>query len=209
MFVSKKTSCVLVLFAAWTASNGGTSLAQPPSAVRPPAWSRVKECVETHLVSLGLVEGNALVTRGDIMPVLKQLELQGWHGLTGSELVERLMDDGEFLARELRSSPGRAFLKRLGDDRLIYDRLDRVARMPGGQALIHDLIRLPDGHRYAKRNPPRGVPSLTELLPKGASGKTPRVPDLDKPTGRIYTVEQLWQSLETAHQTAQVAANSP
>ncbi len=166
------------------------------------SWSQVMMHVETHFQTLGKDSANDLIMRGDVLPVLRQLEQLGWNDATHLDLVEKLLNDGEFLARELQSPPGRQFLQRVGADPLIYDRLDRVSRMPGGQQLIHDLIRLPDGHRYAKQKVARGAPSMTDFLPKGPSGKAPRVPDLEKPTGRLYTVQHFWKALEESFQKA-------
>jgi hypothetical protein len=167
-----------------------------------PSWSEVRSAVESHFAALPEHEPGNLITVSDVAPVFRELEQLGWSGVSRGKTSSQLLDDGSFLARELRSTPGRTFMRRVSGYRLIYDRLDRVSQMPGGQKLIHDMIRLPDGHRYAQQTPHQGVPPMTDFLPKGVSGKSPRVPDIDKPTGRIYTQSELLVQLEAEYRLA-------
>ena len=90
-------------------------------------------------------------------------------------------------------------MRRVSGYKLIYDRLDRIAHESGGQRLIRDLIKLPDGARYARWSPGRGVPGLVDFLPKNRSGKTRTVKDYTKPTGKIYTQKQLLERLEESY----------
>jgi hypothetical protein len=176
-----------------------SAFAQDSSDEAFPTWSEVRAAVESHFAGLPDLAPGDLITASDAAPALKALEKMGWKDISRSETAKRLLEDGAFLARELRSEPGRIFMRRVSGYRLIYDRLDRVSQMPGGQKLIHDMIRLPDGHRYAQMQPHQGVPPMTDFLPKGVSGKAPRVPDIDKPTGRIYTQSELLAQLEAEY----------
>ena len=42
---------------------------------------------------------------------------------------------------------------------------------------------------------PYGVPDFLDLLPKNSSGRVRTIKDYDKPTGRIYTEEELLRRL--------------
>jgi hypothetical protein len=167
-----------------------------------PSWSEVRSAVQSHLATLPDLQPGDLITAADAAPALKAIEQMGWSGVGRGQTASKLLEDGSFLARELRSAPGRIFMRRVSGYRLIYDRLDRVSQMPGGQQLIHDMIRLPDGHRYAQFTPHQGAPPMTDFLPKGVSGKAPRVPDIDKPTGRVYTQTDLLTALEAEYRQA-------
>ncbi len=178
-----------------------------PSASTPPAvlpsMAQVAAHVNHHFQGLPGYSPSRLIVASEVTPVLRQLEMQGWRNLSQSDIVTRLVSDTELLARELRSPEGQAFMQKTANYKLIYDRLDRVSRSPGGARLLHDLIRLPDGYRYAQVSPPPSVPTLTDLLPKGASGKTAYVADMNKPTGRIYTVADLLHQLDAVHRQTQ------
>ena len=82
---------------------------------------------------------------------------------------------------------------------LIYDRLERIADERGGQQLLRDLIKLPDAEKYAPQKTARAVPNLVDFLPKDASGKTRTVKDYQKPTGHIYTANDLVRWLQVLH----------
>jgi hypothetical protein len=173
-----------------------------PSQEPLPAWIEIRATLQAHFARLPDLHTGDLITASDAAPALLELEKLGWKEVSCGQAASRLLEDGSFLARELRSPPGRVFMRRVSGYRLIYDRLDRISQMPGGQKLLHDMIRLPDGHRYAQMQPHQGVPPMVDFLPKGVSGKSPRVPDLDKPTGRIYTQSDLLTQLEAEYRQA-------
>jgi hypothetical protein len=168
-----------------------------------PTFAQVRSAVESHFHAKKDFQQQDLITAGDVAPILRELEQLGWKGVSRCDAAKQLLDDQSVLARELRSPPGEKFMRRVSSYKLIYDRLDRISWMTGGPQLIHDMVRLPDGHRYAQWTPHRGAPSMVDFLPKGVSGKAPRVPDLDQPTGRIYTVSELLTKLEVCYRQAQ------
>ena len=90
-------------------------------------------------------------------------------------------------------------MRKVAGQERIYDRLDRISQVAGGESLLQGLVRLPDGERYTMRNPPRGRPDLLELLPKDGSGKTRTIKDYGKPTGQIYTEADLVERLAASH----------
>jgi hypothetical protein len=199
--ISKIVASITLLILA-TIAVSAESLFGQSSGEALPDWAEVRGVLESQLASLPDHQPGDLITAADAAPALRELEQMGWSDVSRGQTASRLLEDGSFLARELRSPPGRLFMRRVSGYRLIYDRLDRVSQMPGGQRLIHDMIRLPDGHRYAQMNPHQGVPSMVEFLPKGVSGKSPRVTDLDKPTGRIYTQNDLLTQLQAEYRQA-------
>lgn len=187
-------------------SGPARSFAQSPTPGGEfPSWPEVRAVVVSHFQAISDLQAADLITTGDAAPALRDLEAIGWKGASRCDAAARLLSEQSFLARELRSDAGRAFMRRTSGYKLIYDRLDRISQAPGGQTLIHDMIRLPDGYRYAQSTPARGAPSMTDFLPKGVSGKAPRVPDLDKPTGRAYTLADFLTALEASYQEARKA----
>lgn len=158
----------------------------------------VRGAVDAWLRSLPHRRPEDILSQGEVRPLFAQLQKQGWTGAALEAILQKVPADGDFLVRTLRTPAGKAFARKVAGQKLIYDRLDRVAREPGGQPLIRDLVKLPDGERYAAVNRPRGVPDLLDLLPKDRSGKRRTIQDYDQPTGRIYTVSELLRELERA-----------
>ncbi len=98
-------------------------------------------------------------------------------------------------------------MRQVSSRELIYDRLDRISRESGGPQLIQDIVKLPDGERYAKPKSGHGVPDLLDLLPKKASGETRKIANYHKPSGSIYTTNDLIVRLAESHR--QAAAKIP
>ncbi|MBP86941.1 MAG: hypothetical protein CMJ64_09515 [Planctomycetaceae bacterium] len=59
---------------------------------------------------------------------------------------------------------------------------------------------MPHAARYAKQVTGPGVPDLVEFLPKERDGKTQRVKDYDKPTKKIYTLDQLEKRIRKSYE---------
>jgi hypothetical protein len=137
--------------------------------------------------------------RGHASFVFQQLNQLGWKVADEKGILKDTPEDHEYLIQVLASSHGQRLLKHLPDEKLLYDRLDRIIKQPGGRRLVRDLLRLPDGYRYAQAKRPSGVPAMHSFLPKTSQGKVQTIRDYDKPTGRIYTLEQFIARLHQSH----------
>jgi len=149
-----------------------------------------------------------LISQGDVAPVFQDFERLGWAVADRKDINDKLLADSDPVVAALRSRRGVKFMRQVSGYRLIYDRLDRIARESGGTRLIQDLIKLPNAARYAKAKPPRGVPEMHEFLPKGQSGRTRKVTDYTKPTGKLYTADDLLKRLRKSYDRAVQAAKS-
>ncbi len=156
---------------------------------------QVRHVIDSHFSQRTDYRPADLITRDDTKKVLAMLSAAGWIVPQSRKLTEATLAPESILVRTLSTKNGKRFMRRVAKEHLIYDRLDRVARVSGGPALLRDLVKLPDGYRYAKMHRPRAVPGLLELLPKTGSGKRRTIKDYDKPTGRIYTEKDLAKQL--------------
>lgn len=165
-----------------------------------PSWDKVEQIVLRYFDSAWDKEHVHFMTQGHAKTVFTQLEQLGWRIEDPKSLMKDIPADSEFLIQQLASPQGQAMLKHLPDEKLLYDRLDRLIQRPGGRRLVRDLIRLPDGYRYAKSKRPRGVPAMKEFLPKTSKGKDAKIENYNKPTGRIYTLELFLDRLRKVHE---------
>lgn len=168
-------------------------------AAEKPDWPEVEQVVRRYFDAAWDENQIHLMTQGHVKTVLAQLEHFGWR-IDARALLKDIPADHEYLVQELATPAGQKFLSHLQDEKILYDRLDRIIKLPGGRRLVHDMIRLPDGYRYAKQQRPRGVPGMDEFLPKTSNGKDQKIADYDKPTGRIYTLELFLERLRKMHQ---------
>jgi hypothetical protein len=195
----------LVLFAFTASLLTEVCYSQSQSAKKSPVhpklapWSELRPVVEKHFAQQkGRVASDVLVA-SEAKASLDELDRNGWKPKESAKLLARVCQDSDFLVSELRTTEGRKFLSATSGEAHVYDRLDRLTKHSGGQKLVSSVIRLPNGPSFMRPKPTPGFGTLMDLLPKGASGKTPVDPQFNKPTGKIYTVAQWVKELETAH----------
>jgi hypothetical protein len=203
--VSTAASAVSWLLVAAVAAAWGTACHAADDGAKkkgPPSWGAVRAAVDRSFAAKSDFERADLITREDVQAVLRSLEKLGWKVADAKNILADTLSAGDVLVTELSTTSGRAFMRKVSGYPIVYDRLDRISRMPGGARLLHDVTKLPDGHKYAQVKPTPGFTDLTSLLPNQASGKPPHDPDFNKPTGRIYTAQHLLDRLKASHAAA-------
>ncbi len=185
------TTCVfiqLIDFAA-AAQRAGT-----------PDLGSMSRAVEGYFASLPDYQPGDFIMRSQIERVLTKLNDAGAPVPGADNIAERGLDDGSFIARELSTEAGRKFMRRLARLPGAFAHLDRLSSIPRGEKLIRDLIRDKDGDKIIEylvtTKGGQRMGSMMAAVPDGTN--------LNKPTGRIYTVADLVAALKAAY-----AATSP
>jgi len=74
-----------------------------------------------------------------------------------------------------------------------YDRMDHLSQLPRGQRMLGDLVKGPDGYKMIEyMATAKGGQQLGKML-----SETPKGHHFNRPTGRIYTAEQLLAQLKS------------
>jgi hypothetical protein len=171
---------------------GSSAKAQQPSPRAPHPRERKKERD---------YRPGDLLSQSDVKTVFISLKDAGWSVPGAKQIVELALPDQDFLVKTLRSESGQRFMRQANKYELAFDWLDRLARLPYGKQTITDTLKVPDGYKliehYAK--PSEKHNNLAEILPNDQNGRRPTGKDFDKPTGRIYTEEQLIERLKAVH----------
>jgi hypothetical protein len=205
----RSAHCVWVALIAITLLSVGVAADDPtPPTTENAALSpqEVQQIVARYFSQQSGRQPGDIITQSDVAAVLEELAAAGWQPPDHKQLLASTLPDDGPLVSSLRTQQGRRFMRKVSGYESIYDRLDRVSQVSGGQRTIDAIVRLPDGEKYAqpKKKTPHGVPDFLDLLPKNASGKVRTIKDYDKPTGRIYTeadlVNRLNRSLASAVQ---------
>ena len=188
----------------------GSSLcvAQTQKIGKLPPFSDVQKVVEDSFASQKGREPKDLISRSEAEQALQKVQELGWDIEDMSEIAELTLPDQHVMVKTFQTKDGRRFMRHISGRELMYDRLDRISEVSGGSRLIQDIVKLPDGERYARPKPGGGIPDLLDLLPKGASGQTRRIPDYHKPTGHLYTVEALIERLSESYEEAEKPAST-
>lgn len=174
-----------------------------------PSPAMVQKVVKVHLAKLPEYQEGDILCRSDVEPIFRQLAKIGWKAADAKKILGEMLDANNFLIKELRTDRGRQFMRKVSGDPSVYDRLDRVARHRRGPATIRSLVRLPNGEKYAKADPGRGNPSMSDLVliyDRGAE-QNRKLKDYNKPTGRIYTADQFLKRLSRSYQKARRRAS--
>ena len=181
--------------------------AAEPTTMNPlPPFSEVKAAVEEHFASQRDRQPRDLISRSEAEQALNAVKKLGWNIADQQEILALTLSDQHVMVRTFRTPAGMRYMRQIAGRELMFDRFDRISEVSGGAQLIQDIVKLPDGERYAKPKSGGGVPDLLDLLPKNASGQTRRIADYHKPTGHLYTVADLIERLSKSYQEAEKEA---
>jgi hypothetical protein len=159
-----------------------------------PDPSAVAQAVEAYFASLPDYQPGDLITRSQIERVLTMLDDAGAEVPNANDLAERGLSDSSFIVKELSTSSGKHFMRKLARKPGTFAHLDRLSTIPRGEKLVRDLIRDKDGDKMIEYlATTKGGRNMGGMM-AGVRGGT----DLNKPTDRIYTVADLVTALKAA-----------
>src|ERR1043165_9594611 len=123
-------------FAAPVYMTGSASAAQRVTASHHPDATNV---IETYFASTPGYQPGDLITRTQIEKVLAKLKASGFQLKDGDEIAKLGLPDDSFLERELSTTEGRRFMRKIAQQPGTFSRLDRLSTIPRRQATVHDL----------------------------------------------------------------------
>ena len=177
----------------------------PPPNLSPlvdPDWGVVEAFVWETLEQKKKYERDDLITTTDVEPVLARLGDANWDVPQQEKLLDRTVNSGDQLATLLGSKRGLKFMRSVSNREGVYDQLDRLLQLPGGDRMVRDMIHAHNGVdllEYYFDHADRGI-NLSELLPNRPNGRPPQDKDFRKPTGRIYTGASLIEHLQVIYE---------
>lgn len=143
-----------------------------------------------------------IISRSDADETFELLRRMGWTVPRWKTISQRVPADTAFVVRQLRTSDGTKFMRRIAQYPFAYDRLDRLSGISGGRKLVADLVRKKGGYEMIEYLcASRGGANLGHMMANAKNGS-----DLNRPTGKIYTVEQLLMALKKAYETEHAAS---
>lgn len=170
----------------------GTTAKEPSR----PKFSQVKLAVEIYFQTLPDYQAGDLISRRNVAEALDAVADAGWIVPDAEKLLLRVPSDGSFLVQQLSSNEGRKFMRKIARLPDPYSRLDQLSALPRGQKIVRDLIREKDGDLFIQYlATTTGGQNLGRMMENAKHGS-----DLNQPTGRIYTAEELLTALEIHYQ---------
>jgi hypothetical protein len=150
--------------------------------------------VEQYFASLPDHQPGDLVTRSQAAGALAKVADAGAKVPNAERILAATLPENSFLAKELSTPAGRKFMRKVARQRGGFDRLDRLSTISRGQTLVRDLIRGADGDKFIEYlTTTRGGRNLGSTLAGARQGT-----NLNQPTGRIYTADDLMAAIEAS-----------
>jgi hypothetical protein len=160
-----------------------------------PDFKTVIQAVAEYAANLEDFERGDLFCQTHIAAALENVHKAGWEVPGADHIVKSGLADNSFLAKELSTPAGRKFMRKIARHPGAYSRLDQLSSIARGKTLVRDLIRKRDGDKLIEYlATTSGGHSMGSML----SGVQHGV-DLNKPTGRIYTIDDLASVLKSAY----------
>ncbi len=170
--------------------------ASPPGKI--PSFEEIAQLVLTDFTSQPDYRAGDILRQSQVEGVLKNVAASGWKVDKAGDVVEMALPDSSFLARELSTPAGKRFMRKVGAHRGGYAHLDRLSTIPRGQKIVRDLIKAPGGDKLLTyMATTQGGHNLGQKM-AGVRGGV----DINKPTKRIYTADDLLAVLTPLHEKA-------
>jgi len=194
-----RAAIALGLAVIWCAAGAGKTAKDRPV----PPFGEIKSAVLEYFASLPDYRPGDIITRSEVEPLFARLKKVGFVPADRRSILEKVPADSDFVVRQLRTTAGRKFMRRISPHPGVYDRLERLAGLRRGKETVAELIRRgPKGADvivYFAADPD-GI-KAGKLMSKPTKGGR----DYGKPTGRIYTVKMLLEALRRSHAAANLA----
>lgn len=200
-FASRGTQRLMIAVAAGLTFACVVALSTLVTAGELPMFAKVSAIVDRHFATLPEHQPGDLISQSQVAPVFEQLETLGWKVADRSTIYNSVLPDSNYLVETFRKPDGRKFMRKISGDKLAYDRLDQLSRMPGGKLMMQDFLRFPNADISLTGKSAVPIRDYARFAPPRDRSRTPTAADLDKPTKRIYTTEQLLARLQESYNT--------
>jgi hypothetical protein len=164
-----------------------------PSSGEMPGFDTVMATVQQHLAGIRSYQSGDLLTTSMVEPIFAKLAKIDWEVADHKEIVKSILPDSDWLARQLSSRQGKAFMREVADLPSSFETLDRL-RHEGGQRQLMEMINSEDGSKSFERLTSTPSARHTRRFRRHGSG------DSDTATSRIYTELELLKRLKKSYE---------
>lgn len=173
----------------------GSASAAPAASPSPPSFDKVIRALTSYFESLPDFQRADLLNQDQVTAALAAVANAGWKPNDAKEIVDRALPANSFLVGELATRDGKRFMRKIAKNPGTYSRLDRLSRLDQGQQVVSQLIGDVGGDvmitYLATTNSGHNMGKMLAATPGGT--------DLNLPTGRIYTADDLLAALKKAY----------
>jgi len=162
-----------------------------------PKFSVFSKAVEKYFNQKRGYRAGDIISQSEVREVCRKLKSMGWVVSDEKQILAQVLPDNDYMVRQLRTKKGRVFMADLSKTPAAYDRLERFLRLPLSKREFRGLLDGPDGYKmFSYMVTSRGGKALGRQLSNIKQGR-----NFNKPTGHIYTTDQLVKRLSKSHAT--------
>ncbi len=172
------------------------------TAAQPPTFEKVVQAVTAYFQTQNDYQAGDLLDQSQVAGALEAIAATGWEVPNAKPIVSLALPDNSFLVTQLATPNGKRFMRKIAKNPGTYSRLDRLSQIANGQSAVKTLIRDPGGDTMLTyMATTKGGKNLGAMM-----AGTPKGTNLNQPTGRIYTADDL---LAVVKKTYTATANAP
>jgi hypothetical protein len=165
------------------------------TAATPPSFESVVRALTTYFQTQPDFQRRDLMSQDQVAAALDAVAAAGWEVPNAKKIVELALPDNSFLVGELSTPDGKKFMRKISQSPGTFSRLDRLSQLSQGQQFVTQLLGDEGGDDLitylATTNGGHNLGQMMAGTPKGT--------DLNLPTGRIYTADDLLGVLKKAY----------
>ena len=164
-------------------------------AATPPSFDQVIRALTDYFKSQDDYQRSDLMNQQQVAEALEAVAKIGWQVPDAKQITDQALPLNSFLVGELATPDGKRFMRKISKSPGTYSRLDRLSRLSQGQQVVSQLVGDVGGDVFitylATTNSGHNLGQMMAGTPKGT--------DLNLPTGRIYTADDLLAVLKKAY----------
>ncbi len=177
------------------------AMSAPAAGKGLPKFSDVEARAKAFFIAESIAPDD-LIDRSQATAALAAVAKLGWKPKDPQPLLEQVHSADSYFIRRLRKPDGQRFLAQINRMPLGLDRLDRLAALDRGPAMLDEFVRGPDGHKMIEyMTSTRGGRNLGAMLAGAPNGQS-----FNEPTGRIYTAGDFLTELKKLYAAEREAA---
>jgi hypothetical protein len=177
-----------------SAAFAGKKPTKPAKPGELPAFDTVMTTVQQHLAGIRSYQSGDLLTTSMVEPIFAVLAKIDWEVADHKEIIKSILSDRDWLARQLQSRQGKAFMRDVADLPSSFETLDRLRHETGGQRQVMEMINSEDGSKTFERLTSTPSARHARRVRRHGSG------DNDLATARIYTELELLKRLKKSYE---------
>lgn len=162
--------------------------------VKPP-FDQIEQMARRHFIAIRGFHDDQLLVESEVREFLPQLRQLGWWSFPWRRIPRHSLADNQFIVPLVYvQHPPVELPAPLAAPERIYNRMERLSYSPFGRILLLELTQRKDFYAAIMQDPARlcaESPILSELNVVDEI----EMLNLDEPTGHVYTLQQLVESL--------------